>query len=263
MITKMIRVVVLASGSSGNSVLVEAAGTRILVDAGLSCKRLTERLQQAGIEPESLAGAIVTHEHGDHARGLRRVCALSKMPAYANPGTAEALGYGSNEDTLDWKLFRTGSAFTIGSLSIETFPVPHDACDPIGLVIRHGSQSFGILTDLGYAGHAVLDRVCMVDSLLIESNHDIDMLQSDTKRPWGVKQRIISRHGHLSNEAAAKVVAHCFNHRLRQVVLGHLSRDCNTSELARQAVLSQLNGSAIDLHVVHQDDPVFSFSEGM
>ncbi len=261
-ICPMLQTVVLASGSSGNCLLVETAGTRILIDAGISCKRLIERLREVDVAPESIDGVIITHEHGDHARGFKRFCTLSGVPAYANPATAESLGHGHEEETHAWRLFRTGSTFSIGQLDIETFHVPHDACDPISLVIRSGEWSLGILTDLGHAGHAVLQRVADVDCLVIEANHDLQLLQNDTRRPWGVKQRIISRHGHLSNEAAAEVITHCLSRRLKKAVLGHLSRDCNTAELARNAVAGRINGHPLELHIALQDDPVFRMQAG-
>ncbi len=233
------RVTILASGSSGNAVLLQAAETSILIDIGLTAKRINGHLNTHGIEANSLAGVLLTHEHGDHTRGLRVFCANSSVPVFTNPLTADSLkrsGVAAN-----WNLFASGAEFQIGDLRVHPFSVPHDAADPVGFVFRHAESSFAVLTDLGYATKQVVNCVQGVNALLIETNHDEAMLQNDTKRPWPVKQRILSRHGHLSNAAAAEIVANVATPQLRYVLLGHMSEDCNSSALATQSVRSRLD----------------------
>jgi phosphoribosyl 1,2-cyclic phosphodiesterase len=178
---------------------------------------------------------------------LTGLCGKLDPPIYCNRDTREAterqLGL-----KMQTRLFQTGTSFEVGDIGIETFSVPHDASDPVGLVIRTARGSIGFLTDLGHATRLVLDRVRSVNLLVLEANHDLRLLQDDTRRPWSVKQRILSRHGHLSNEAAADVAAAVVSPDLRRLYLGHLSKDCNRPELAFQAV-SQRMASLGALHV--------------
>lgn len=238
----MFSVTVLGSGSAGNCALVETPQTRLLIDGGLSARQIAVRLEQCGVTPQQIDGILLTHEHCDHAGALRVWCKQFSTPIYCNRLTAESLQHDLAESRVDWKMFVTGSAFTIKDLTIETFPVPHDAVEPCGFVLHHGSDALGVLTDLGVATKLVQERVRAAQTLLIETNHDEKLLQNDTKRPWSVKQRIMSRHGHLSNAAAAEVVAELLaGQRLRRAVLGHLSRDCNSPELAVGTVRSRLD----------------------
>lgn len=234
----MLEVTVLASGSSGNALLVRSGDCALLVDAGLSARKLSACLEACGVAPGSLSGILLTHEHGDHTRGLKVFVDKHQVPVFANPLTADHLkraGIGAR-----WNLFASGSGFVLESIEVLPFSVPHDAADPVGFVLRSNGTGFAVLTDLGYATRQVVESVRGVHALLIETNHDEALLQSDTKRPWSVKQRILSRHGHLSNSAAAEIVAGVATDALRHVLLGHLSRDCNSPELAVQAVGSRL-----------------------
>lgn len=247
----MFSVTILGSGSAGNCALVETPGTRLLVDGGLSARQTLLRLLQCGVNPIEIDGILLTHEHGDHVGGLGVWCKQFSTPIYCNRLTAEALKHGAPECRKDWRLFTTGSAFQIKDVTIETFPVPHDAVDPVGFVLHHGATALGVLTDLGCATKLVYERVKEVSTLLIETNHDEKLLQNCTKRPWSVKQRIMSRHGHLSNAAAANVVAELLGTKLRRAVLGHLSRDCNSPELAIGTMRNRLDAlGATDVEVV-------------
>ena len=237
----MILVTNLASGSSGNVTLVQAGDTSVLIDAGITAKRLVGHLESAGVAPAALSGILLTHEHGDHTRGLKVFCKNHSTPVFTNPLTADHMRRSSVE--ADWRLFASGSAFQIGDLNVLPFAVPHDAADPVGFVLRHENSSFAVLTDLGYATKQVINSVSGVNALLIETNHDEAMLQNDTKRPWSVKQRILSRHGHLSNAAAADVVASIATPDLRHVLLGHISEDCNSTEVASDAVRQKLHAA--------------------
>jgi phosphoribosyl 1,2-cyclic phosphodiesterase len=252
----MLEVTILASGSAGNSALVRCGDTSILLDAGLSARKLSERLAACGVEPESLDGIVLTHEHGDHTAALRVLCAKREIPVYANRMTAAALEAGSMRDHRNWRFFASGATFSVGNLTIEAFSVPHDAVDPVGFLIRNGGATFGLLTDLGHATQMVIERMREADALLVEANYDEEMLQRDTKRPWSVKQRITSRHGHLSNKAAADVVAELAGGRIGTVLLGHLSRDCNSEELAVDAIRATLERAGrheVAVHCAGQD----------
>jgi phosphoribosyl 1,2-cyclic phosphodiesterase len=160
-----------------------------------------------------------------------------------------------------WNLFATGAVFSVKDIEIQSFYVPHDAVDPTAFVFTADASSIGFLTDLGYAPKLALERIRQVDTLVVETNHDERMLQEDSRRPWSVKQRILSRHGHLSNDAAAKLVASIAGHRLHRVVLGHLSRDCNRAELAL-GTMARFGVQGIDLFCAEQNNvsPTFAVS---
>lgn len=261
----MLEVTILASGSAGNSALVRCGGTKILLDAGLSARKLTERLAACGVAPESLDGIVLTHEHGDHTAALRVLCAKREIPVYANRMTGAALEIGPMQGHRHWKFFANGGAFSVGEITIESFSVPHDAVDPVGFLIRSSDATFGLLTDLGHATAPIIDRMREADALLIETNYDEELLQRDTKRPWSVKQRISSRHGHLSNRAAAEIVAELAGGRLATVLLGHLSRDCNSESLAVEAItapFARLGRTEVSIYCAGQDtvSPVFEVS---
>src|SRR5881275_2839633 len=241
----------LGSGSAGNSALVATDHCKILVDGGLSARQLVLRLERCGIMPEQLDGILLTHEHGDHICGLEVLCRKFDVPIYCNALTAEAVRSDTSvERHRNWRIFVTGAEFSICDITVQTFPVPHDAVDPLGFAFHAGSGSLGFITDLGYVTKMIVERLRPVQTLVIETNHDEKLLQNDTHRPWPVKQRIQSRHGHLSNAAAAGVLEELLPGKIDRLVLGHLSRDCNTPELAAGAIRAQLerNGRA-DLEI--------------
>jgi phosphoribosyl 1,2-cyclic phosphodiesterase len=241
----------LGSGSAGNSALVATEHCKILIDGGLTGRQLVLRLAQCGITPGQLDGILLTHEHGDHVCGLEVLCRKLEVPIYCNALTAEAIRCdGLFEQHRNWRIFRTGAEFSICDVTVQTFPVPHDAVDPLGFACHAGSGSLGFITDLGYATKMIVERLRQVQTLVIETNHDEKLLQNDPHRPWPVKQRIQSRHGHLSNIAAANVIEELLLGKIERVVLGHLSRDCNTPELACGAIRASLAKSGkIDMEV--------------
>jgi len=234
----------LGSGSAGNSALLATDHCKILVDGGLSARQIVLRLEQCGVMPEQLDGVLLTHEHSDHVCGLEVLCRKLDLPIYANAQTAEVVRYdGALDRHRNWRIFRTGSEFAICDVLVQTFPVPHDAVDPVGFAFYAGSSALGFITDLGYATKMIVERLRQVHTLVIETNHDEKLLQNDTHRPWPVKQRIQSRHGHLSNNAAATVIEELLPGKIDRVVLGHLSRDCNAPTLALQTVRNSLSKS--------------------
>ena len=238
----MFSLTLLGSGSAGNSALVATDHCKILIDGGLSARQIVLRLEQCGVMPEQVDGVLLTHEHGDHVCGLEVLCRKFAVPIYANAQTAEAVRCDNALDQhRNWRIFRTGAEFKICDITVQAFPVPHDAVDPVGFAFYAGSSSLGFITDLGYATKMIVERLRQVHTLVIETNHDEKLLQNDSDRPWPVKQRIMSRHGHLSNSAAASVIEELLPGKIDRVVLGHLSRDCNTPELALQAVRNAIN----------------------
>jgi phosphoribosyl 1,2-cyclic phosphodiesterase len=249
----MLEITILASGSSGNAALVRTETAAFLVDAGLSTRELTLRLATCGVEPRDLSAILVTHEHGDHTKGLAQWSKKHATPIYCNRQTAAVL----RDKVIDfngWKIFESGSEFDLEGTTIRSFLIPHDAVEPVGFVIRRENHSFGFLTDLGHATTLVTESLRGVDALLIEANYDEQLLERDTKRPWAIKQRIQSRHGHLSNGAAAETVSQIRHDGLGHLLLGHLSRDCNSEELALGAMSRMLGESAINLFCALQEE---------
>jgi phosphoribosyl 1,2-cyclic phosphodiesterase len=252
LIARVFSLTVLGSGSRGNCALVATNQCRLLVDAGFSARQIAHRLESSGTNPASLDGILITHEHVDHVAGLEVFCRRFAIPIYANSLTAEALRHGWLAEYTGWNLFEPGFSFSLKDVEIRSFYVPHDAVNPMAFVFDSNEGSIGFLTDLGYAPKLALERVRNVNTLLIETNHDERLLQEDPKRPWSVKQRVMSRHGHLSNGAGAKLVAEIAGNRLRQVVLGHLSRDCNRPDLVLEAMESK-GVRGLELFCAEQD----------
>lgn len=251
------RFTILGSGSGGNCAYLETDQTRLLIDAGFSARQIRRRLAALGRSPETLHGILLTHEHTDHVQGLAVLCAQLQIPIYCNRLTRDAVEQ-ALDCKLDCRLFQTGAAFDLGDVHVETFAVPHDAQDPVGFLLRTGAGNIGFLTDLGHATRLVLERVRPAHVLVLETNHDVRLLQDDPRRPWSVKQRILSRHGHLSNDAAAEVVSQILSADLRHLYLGHLSRDCNRPELAHRAVAGRvqaLGASHLRVEITSQEVP--------
>lgn len=251
----MFSLTMLGSGSSGNAALIATDHCRLLIDGGLSARQLVVRLELCGVRPEQLDGVLLTHEHGDHVCGLEVLCRKFHVPIYCNALTAEVIRCGSLGEHRNWRIFRTGADFSICDITVQTFPVPHDAVEPVGYAFHAGKCSLGFITDLGYATKMLVERLREVHTLVIETNHDEKLLQACPFRPWPVKQRIMSRHGHLSNAAAAAVIEQLLPGKIERVVLGHLSRDCNSPELAKgavQALLAKCNREAVEVFCADQ-----------
>ena len=253
---------ILGSGSGGNCAYLETPEVRLLIDAGFSGRQIRERLASISRTPETLTGILLTHEHQDHTQGLPVLAAKLRIPVYCNRLTHEATER-QLETRFEGRHFVTGAGFELGDVTIETFSVPHDAQDPVGFLLRTRAGNVGFLTDLGHATKLVLERVRPAHLLVLEANHDLKLLQDDPKRPWSTKQRILSRHGHLSNDAAAAVAEQIASATLARIYLGHLSRDCNRPELALAAVAGRLRAAGathIALESTSQDTPSPTFS---
>lgn len=238
----MVRLTVLGSGSSGNCALITTGRTTLLIDAGLSAKQIQVRLEAAGHTLDQLDGILLTHEHQDHTNGLEVLSGKLPLRLYCTPLTQEhLLGTLKFRGTPAWKLMSTGSAFEVQDLRIESFPVPHDAVDPVGYVIADEESRLGVLSDVGFVTNLIKDRLRGSDSLFVEANYDTQLIEADTKRPWATKQRIMSRHGHLSNDQAAELIESIAHPGLRHIVLGHLSDDCNDPARAIQRIQESLH----------------------
>lgn len=233
------RFAVLSSGSKANCTFVESGSTRILIDCGLSAKQTEVRLRLLGIDPDSIQAIVVTHEHSDHINGIPVFVKKRKIPVFANAGAAQSL-----ESILSLELFETGKSFTVGSLEFDPFSIIHDAVDPVGFVIRAEGFKFTQVTDLGKVTPLVINAVKDAHALVLESNHDLEMLYA-SEYPWELKQRINSSHGHLSNDAAAELLTEVLHSDLMHVVLGHLSENCNTPARAQSSAKRALNSKFI------------------
>jgi phosphoribosyl 1,2-cyclic phosphodiesterase len=232
---------ILASGSKGNAMVVSSPQTSILVDVGLSGKELHRRLQQADVGATDLRGMVITHEHQDHVRGAGVVSRRYDLPVYLTQGTLENLP--QQVGTLARpQLFRDGHSFLIGDLRITPFAISHDANDPVGLTIENDGCKLGICTDLGVVTQLVRKKLEGCQALVLEANHDRDLLLNGPY-PWHLKQRIRSRHGHLSNTDSCELLRELVHDRLQVVVLAHLSETNNRPELVREVFKGFCQGS--------------------
>jgi phosphoribosyl 1,2-cyclic phosphodiesterase len=253
----VIRFAVLGSGSGGNSAVVECGGVRLLIDAGLSAKQLTLRLGQLGIDPASLDGILLTHEHGDHIKGLKVFLGKHPVPVFATSQTAHVVRESGIGGTT-WKTFETGQTFSIGGSVVRSFSIQHDAVDPVGFVIGTETRRLGFVSDAGHVTRSMTDSLRGLHGLFVEANYDDGLLEADTKRPWSIKQRISSRHGHLSNTQVAELIRDISHPELGRVVLGHLSSDCNKPDLVLNRLrqcLAELGHGHVGLHCACQDEP--------
>lgn len=231
----------LFSGSSGNAIFVGAGDTRLLIDGGMPGRSIENALKEIGILPETLTGIAVTHEHSDHVKGVGILSRKYHIPIYANERTWNAMARSVGEVApRNRRMFDNESDFYIGDLALLPFSIPHDAADPVGYRVFYGGRSIGTATDMGYMQKKVLKILAGVDVLLLESNHDPDLVMQNPHYSLFLKQRILSNHGHLSNEASADALVKLYETGVRQVVLGHLSGENNTPELALSTATERL-----------------------
>jgi phosphoribosyl 1,2-cyclic phosphodiesterase len=242
------RVAILASGSAGNALVVESAGTRLLVDCGLSLRALQRRLLAAGLGIEGIEALLVTHEHSDHVRGLPLLARRYAMPVLATEGTATAAAIPRLAATLS-----SGRALRIGCIEVLPVATSHDAREPVGFVFSDGWSRVGVVTDTGIATQLLVERLAGCHGLFIECNHDPDMLRLGPY-PWPLKQRIASRTGHLSNAQTRNALEQLAHGGLEVVVGMHLSRENNLPGLVRQELARPLAGAGIRVAVADQDE---------
>ncbi len=242
-----VSVSVLASGSRGNCALVATSSTRILVDAGLSGRETFKRLKLLGERVEDISAILITHEHADHVAGLQRLATKLKVPVFMTAPTHHAWNRavrdadGAIPELPKSEHFSSGRGFRVGDIEVMPFTIPHDAIDPVGFTFRAEGVKVGIATDLGYIPANVKDHLRGCSVLVIESNHDVELLRSGPY-PWSVKQRIMSRDGHLSNEALAEFFSNDYDGGAEYLVLAHISEQNNHLERARMSAEQALVG---------------------
>lgn len=249
----MIRFCLLGSGSSGNAIYIEADGSKILVDNGLSYRQLETRAASAGISLDGLKAILVTHEHADHVNGLGVLTRKVDVPVYMTPGTADRLPQGIGKLTKV-NYFEAGEDIALNGMRVGSFSVSHDAADPVCFVIEACDTKLGIAADLGQPSELVRRRLAFSHGLILESNYCPEMLRRSSYPPM-IRQRIQGRHGHLSNHDMGKLLAHVLHDALRLVVLVHISDENNTKELAQSVAAKVMRGHAAELHVAWQDRP--------
>lgn len=245
---------VLGSGSTGNAVLISAGNTNVLVDAGMSAREILRRLSAVGLDPADLDGVLITHEHGDHAGGLRVLLRSVECPVFISRETEDAyyqtrkLGaYGASEGFKRREALKSRAVaiesdaeFRIGEIDFEPFSVPHDAADNFGFVARRDGVRIATLMDFGRFTPLITQKLAGCDAIIVESNHALDMLRACTVYSWELKQRIASDTGHLSNESLAEWLTEGFDGTARHIVLAHLSQRANDPALARITAESAL-----------------------
>ncbi|MDP6040703.1 MAG: MBL fold metallo-hydrolase, partial [Candidatus Latescibacteria bacterium] len=219
------RVCLLASGSGGNSIYIQNGSSSVLIDAGLTGKRIEERLQGIGVDPSTLQGIVVSHEHSDHIKGVGILARRYHLPVWLTEGTLNA-SKKTFRGTEQIHVMDNDEDFSIGDLAFQAFQLPHDAADPVNFVVTDGNAQVAIATDMGVMTQLVYQRLREVDFVVIESNYDLKMLM-DGPYPWDLKKRISGRHGHLPNDGAAETLCNLALEGLQQAVLAHLSEKNN------------------------------------
>lgn len=236
----MPRLWILGSGSGGNAIYLSSAKARILIDIGFGPRQLSQRLEQIGADPSRIDAVLISHEHTDHIKGLKFLKYHPNILCYANRLTADAVNKATGSLPENLRLFSDGDPFSIADVTINPFSVLHDAIDPVGFEILCNGLKVTVATDLGFVTGLVRERMKGSECVIIEANHDENLLKNDLHRPWSLKQRILGKTGHLSNESAGRLLAEIAHERLVKIVLAHISRDCNTPALAKSAVEKHL-----------------------
>ncbi|RLL41765.1 MBL fold metallo-hydrolase [Oceanobacillus piezotolerans] len=252
-----LRFSVLASGSTGNAFYIESDQQRILVDAGLSGKKLDNLFAKIHVNPANLSGILVTHEHSDHIKGLGIFARKYNLPIYANEKTWKAMDGQIGKLSIDQKFqFNMGEVKTLGDIDVESFGVSHDAAEPMFYTFRKSDKKVALVTDLGYVSDRIKKTVEDADAYIFESNHDVEMLRMG-RYPWSVKRRILGDSGHVSNEDCGLALADIISNRTKRIYLAHLSLDNNMKDLARMSVKNVLTerGIEIDLFDTDPEEP--------
>lgn len=232
------RFVSIASGSSGNCIYAGTESAHLLVDAGISAKRIEKGLNEVGLKPSELSAICVTHEHSDHIKGLGVLARKYAVPIYATEGTIRELKKNKTLGEYPQELFhaiRPDVDFLVGDMTVKPFHIDHDAADPVAYRIQCGRKSVAVATDLGHYDQYIVDHLLDLDAVLLESNHDLRMLETGPY-PYPLKRRIMGDYGHLSNDNAGRLLSCIANDKLKHVLLGHLSKENNLPELAYETV---------------------------
>ena len=236
------RLVSIASGSSGNCIYVGTENTHILVDAGISNKRIEQGLNEIGLKASELDGILITHEHSDHIKGLKVLAKKNKLPIYGTAETLEAAAVKSSLEEYPRELMRPilpDVDFAVGELDIMPFRIDHDAANPVAYRLQSGHKSVAVATDLGHFDQYIINHLQGLDAVLLESNHDVNMLQVG-RYPYYLKQRILGSRGHLSNETAGQLLCRLLHDGMKKILLGHLSRENNYEALAFETVCAEI-----------------------
>lgn len=235
----------LASGSKGNCIYLGTEQTKVLIDAGLSAKKIEEKLNEINVDVGEIDAILITHEHTDHIQGLKVLAYKKKIPVFANQETAKGI-IDAFHEIPKFKIFSTGETFEFGDLEIHPFTIQHDTLDPVAFTIRTGDLKLGFCTDLGFATSLVRMHLKNCDYLYLEANHQPSMVHASS-RPMVYKQRVLSRNGHLSNEDCGSILADVSHPGLKHVHLAHLSSECNTPDVALSTIKSILNAKGINI----------------
>ena len=248
-----LRFSVLASGSSGNAFYIESDKERLLVDAGLSGKQLDRLFSEIHVDPAKLSGILVTHEHGDHIKGLGIIARKYNLPIYANEKTWKAMERSIGKLTIDQKFhFNMEEVKTFGDIDVESFGVSHDAAEPMFYTFRHNNKKVALVTDLGYVSERIKKTIEDADAYIFEANHDVSMLRMSSY-PWSVKQRILGDSGHVSNEDCGLALCDIIGNETKRIYLAHLSKDNNMKDLARMSVDNILQERGINIDIFDTD----------
>ena len=253
-----------SSGSSGNCYLVKSQSTALLIDAGISSKRIHEGLEKSGTSFALLSGLLITHEHSDHIKSIKTLWKKNQLDIYANSSTWHAMKTDIPDENR--KTFMVGESFIIGDIAVKAFNVFHDATDPVGFSFYHQGKQISIVTDTGHVTEDILEEIAGADLLILEANHDVNMLKIG-RYPWFLKQRVLGEEGHLSNEAAGEAIVKILtiNGKERSVLLAHLSKENNFPLMAYQTVKNILEekdyyiGKHIEVDMIVRDQISFVY----
>lgn len=247
----MLRFTSLGSGSSGNALVVEADGTRVMMDCGFATAEVRLRLERVGLKPGDLAGIVVTHEHDDHMGGVARFAKRFGVPVYLTRGTAQWLP--PDFPAVLVRMIEPHTPFAVDALQVDPFPVPHDAREPVQYAFSDGDARLGVVTDLGCVTQHVVDKLTRCTALIVECNHDLDLLMEGPYPP-SLKQRVSGRFGHLDNLGARRLVEALDRGRLRHLIAAHLSKQNNKPELAVAALSEGANCEREWIGIASQED---------
>lgn len=241
----------LASGSKGNCIYLGTKHTKILIDAGLSARAIKQKLEEIDVDIADIDAILVSHEHSDHISGLKVLAYKMGIPVLANSETAKGIAE-YFKASAKFKIFATGETFEFMDLEIHPFTIQHDTPDPVAFTVKVGPYKMGFCTDLGFAPTLVEERLKLCDYLYIEANHQPSMVHA-CSRPMIYKQRVLGRHGHLSNENCGKLLSKIYHSKLKKVYLAHLSQECNHQDVALSVVRNEIEDPELNITIAYQE----------